>query len=381
VGLAERVTQLVQAGNPPEIVNGANTSASILYAAFDLLEPIDNVLTTVLDRYGEPPDWTLYQNNDGNELFIPGWSAVSALWYRPDLNEAAGLSADFKPDTWEKLIQYERETNKLDEVNHGTYMPAAGNAGNSTLEFTMWLRQAGGRYTKHDGENWVAAFDEGDDRSAMIDALNFCKEQYQFSPDAGNSTWTDIGHSIETGVSASVCYTGARPKNYAINNDREFASDITTVSGPMGETPKTRAQNTPFLVFQDSNTEAAKKFLEFLTREEYFAELHWLTAEVHNAPAYPGLSNSDKYQQYLDDTPEWKPEQYGIYFDEQQQNGFVNPFESDPANPYWAVTAQSLIISEMVYDVLVNENDPDSVIDGYASELTEALIERKEQSQ
>lgn len=381
VDFAERITQLIQAGDPPEVINGANTSLSILYAAFDLLEPVDDVLETVVDRYGEPPDWTLYQDDDGNELFVPTWSAVSCFWYRPDVLEEAGLSQDFKPDTWEKVLQYEEAVEGLDQPQHGTYMPAAGNAGNSTLEFTMWLRQAGGRYTRYDGENWVAAFDQGQDRERMIEALNFVKEQYQYSPDAGNSTWTDIGHSIETGVSGSVVYTGARPKNYAIDNDRPFAADITTVPGPQGRTSETRAQNTPFLLFKDANTEAAKQFVEFVTREEYFAELHWMTAEVHNAPAYPGLANSDTYQGYLDETPAWQPEQYGIYFDEQQQNGFVNNFETDPPNPYFAVVPQSLQISQMIHEVCVNDANPDNIIDEHAAELTDQLIRRKEQAQ
>lgn len=379
VGPIQRVTQLLQANNPPEVVLTGNYGVTAQWAVQDLLAPVTELINTISDRIGDPPSQFLMQR-DGEEVLVPGWSGYTSLWYRSDLAEELGLGSDFTPNTWEKFLQFAREAdNNLDMA--GTIVPANSTADATKAHLTTLLRTNEGQYTKYDSSNeqWVAAFGEGEHRSRMIETLEFSKELSQYAPSGGGTEYSQMINAIQTESAALNIYPGTRPKTQSIENNRPFARSVEGAIGPEKRSKNIRGQNSPFAVFKGSNVEAAKAFIEIVTRPENFARAHWLTTPIHNAPVYGGLVDSEEYQSLIEDdlSPDWTEDQIKFYLEEQREHAVANVYETEPVNPYFGTVTSSMIIPEMVSEVIVNDANPDSIIDGYAEELTSQLLSQQ----
>jgi hypothetical protein len=122
--------------------------------------------------------------------------------------------------------------------------------------------------------------------------------------------------------------------------------------------------------------------MRFFLRPEYFIEILMSITPIHNVPAYPGIYESDQFQQRVDDL-EFNVPENDIADDIEQymaeNRKYVKPriYDTDPPNPYSEVSYTSEPFSGLHQDVLLRDKDPDAVIDQRAEEL-QTLIDKSQ---
>lgn len=381
LGRYERIVQLLQAGNPPEVASSAAGTA-ISFWNQDLIAPVTDVMDSLIEKYDAPPDSARFVRN-GEDYFIPWGVSYSDFWYRQDVVEQAGLSNGFVPDTWDKVTEYAQAVNQNTDVP-GMYV-AASESEPTMAQVVSFFRSNNGTICEHVDGEFQIAIDQGQNRTRMIETLEFLDEIHDsYSPGGSGADWSTMSHGIAFQQGACQYFPGARPKNHVAHHDRSssFAADVMPV-GHMPENRSTmgRANVGPFVVFKDANTEAGKAWLEFLMgNAEFAARIPWADAPMHNSPAFPGVKESQAFQDLIATLPDsWTQKAIDLHLNEAPQHGIVNPFELEQGNPHMGALLTSMQIPAMASKVLVNDMDPGQAVDQCASELASVLEESKQQ--
>lgn len=381
LGRFERIVQLLQAGDPPE-VSTAGAATAIDFWNRDLIAPVTGVMDTLADQYGEPPDSARFVR-DGEDWFIPWGVSYSDFWYRQDLADQAGLGNDFVPDTWDKVNQYAQAVSENTDVP-GMYV-ASSQSEPTMAQVVSFLRSNNGQLTEYVDGEFQIAFDDGKHRTRMVEVLEFLKNLHDnYSSDGSGADWSTMSNGVAFGLGASQYFPGARPKNHVAHHERSssFAADVMPVGHmPEGRSTMGRANVGPFVVFKDANTEAGRAWVEFLMgNPQYAARVPWADAPMHNNPPFPGIKESDTYQELIGTLPDsWTDRAIDLHTNEAPQHGIVNPFETEPGNPYMGTLLTSMLIPEMTNEVIVNGMDVGQAVDQYAGELSGVLEEAKSQ--
>lgn len=370
-GGVERVIQLLQAGDPPELfafnpVNGTRFHTN------GVLEPVTDVLEdTILPRLGD--DLVVEPLTiDGEKWMVPLQASAGSWFWRGDLAEEVGM--DRAPDwTWESVIEYARGVDELDNDVRGAYIPA-GSGHHIGWNLDNWLRTAGGSYVQWQNDRVTVAFGEGEGRERMIETLEFLNTMHQYSPPATDSGWGALITAIHTGTASSNFFQGFRPKIQAIENDVPFKADVKC--GPLPEN-RSRGGTTTldgFGTFRGSNVDAAKTFLDFFSRPEYLIDA-WTVTPVQNIPPYNSLIDSEEYQSVINNLPDGYTEDDVERYFESARLGTGNTEMTDPPNPYVSQIYTSAAVSDMYQAVILDDANPDDIIDQYAQELQGSLDE------
>jgi len=401
----ERLTSMIQSGNTPEIAS-VNLSFGVQFQTQGLLEPVTGVMNRLNEQYGES---VVRFQADGEDWMIPFTQGASDYWYRDDLLEEAGLSEDFVPDTWDKLLEFARahDENISDDVLRGgvfvqsSQVPFVGN-----LMMGSFHKSNNGQITQYNDGRFEVAFANGEQRDRMIETLSFLQELHQYSVDAGGASPSENEHSIQTGLGAGTYDGGARVKEHSglegeggVSHHQSGASyDTGKVVTNVGHMPENRSKMGlgsvgPLWVMKNSeNTQAAKMFLEHMfSNPEFAVDFCWGDGPVHCQPTFPGIKESDRFQNLLKNelSEQWEGGGRGGEFD--NDNGIpataerhligatrnVEPavFETDPANPHIGAVWSSGILSEMVREVNINGTEPETVVDNFAPQVQEILDE------
>lgn len=359
-----RITQLIQAGDPPEVSIQGSTQTYLLQNR-GVLEPLDDVYKNTVDALGEPTD-TVQKvvNVDGNTWMLPMFHNLNMYSYRSDLS-------DIVPETWDKALEYAREVDQQDGDVRGTYVPIS-NGVPAAVRLVSWLwPNEGSIATREDGKIKID-FHEEPYRERMIELLNFLKERQQYSPPGEGAGWADIQNIIQSGRAASSWYGGARQKNAAIRNNREFAKDIKYVPGmPTNGADVVDGSTEGMIAYKGADTEAAKEFIKYIARKDFMTELLLQLSPIHNVPSWPEVKESSEYQEgirSLDLWSGWSEEQFENYQVKALSKMQDKSMDTEPPNPYQA-TYYSDPIWNMQSDVLQQDEDPADIIDQRAKEL------------
>ena len=165
VSSLDRIIQLIQAGDPPEVSIQSFGEAMILRNR-GVLTPLSGTYDRVAESLGDATD--VVQNIievEGERWMLPFLHNISTFSYRSDLSDTV-------PDTWEKATQYAREVDQMDSDIRGTYVPImTGSA--STVRFLAWFWMNGGSITEWEDDR--VRINMGDDpyRGRVIEMLNF----------------------------------------------------------------------------------------------------------------------------------------------------------------------------------------------------------------
>lgn len=378
-GRYERLIQLLQAGDPPEVAVSQLSNAITLWNE-GVLAPVTGVMEHLTDQYGPPADNFRFIQ-DGEEWMVPWSIGFADLWYRRDVLDEAGLGSNFVPDTWDNLETYAQAVTENTDLN-GVFMPAAQTEP-TMANIISFLRSNEGNITKYENGDWQIAFHEGQDRERMAETLQFLDRLHDnYSPDAGGAGWDEMTNAIAFGVAASNWFPGARPKN-AVSQEQAsaFAEDVVNVGhNPANRSKNGRASVGPMVVFQNSeNPEAGRQFLEFLMgNPEYAADLCWADGPVHCQPPFPGIKESSYYKGLEDSLPDhWSRPVLDRANFEAPKHGVVSAFETDPPNPYMGALLTPLTLASLAQDVLLNDQDIDQAIDNRAQEMVDILDRAK----
>jgi len=97
-------------------------------------------------------------SRDGKIYGIPALVAVTALIYRKDLFQQAGLDPDRPPATWEELLECSRRLTFPERGQYGIVLPGGGGAG---WRFANFVWQAGGNIVRQQPDgSWRLTLDE-----------------------------------------------------------------------------------------------------------------------------------------------------------------------------------------------------------------------------
>ncbi len=387
----ERIVSQLQAGDPPEVAS-INLSIGGQFFNQGALAPLTENMERLIERHGEPV--VRFQQN-GEDWMIPFAQGVTDYWFRDDMLADVGLDEEFVPDTWDKLMEYARlhSENGPDDLREGVFVMSGQAKATGNFMMGSFHMSNGGKITQWTGDKFEVAFASGEQRQKMIETLSYIQELHQHSVDAGGAGESENENAIPTGLGAATFDAGARVKLAVPGENRPYDSpkSVTNVGHiPEKETPNSQAQVAPLYAFSGAdNTEAGKRFIEFLmTDPEFASDFCWADGPVHAQPPFPGIKQSDPFVDHLkNDLPDqWETRPYGGYdnadgigasakrhLQEATANADAQIFETERPNPHLGSVWATGILSEMVQAVNIDGTDPEAAVDEFAPQVQEIL--------
>lgn len=355
-GYRERMAELLQAGDPPEISHMPINEAAE-YGDQGHLADHTEVVEYWQDYWNEDyEEQHRMQNQDDNDVYLPMHSNVPTLWYRSDV-------IDEPPETWEEEVAMAEEHDEGEGGTRGyTTMVAEGEWQNDIMGFSrVWSN--GGQLCERDGDDLTVVMDEGGNLDAWIEVMEHEQELYQYSDDNLDMAVDDMNMRIASEASYTSHWNGSYPKREAIQMDADFAADIrpTAPPTPDGDELISWGNIQGQAAFEEAeNTDAALEFLKFLAHPEnamgyYFAD------DLHQSPLMQGLTDTDEFDERLNEMPEeWAfPEDHNFDWLEYGQDLAT---EVEPPNIHAASIAADTVYAQAQRSILVDGEDPESAI-------------------
>jgi ABC-type glycerol-3-phosphate transport system substrate-binding protein len=361
-GASQRIAQLLQAGDPPEVYLTSVAAASE-FLSEGVAGAVDTAFGNVTDQFGSLGD-NFRLTEDGSDYMLPSWASTGNYWYRGDIYTEA-------PTTWDKALEQAKQADGTQGLAGGWV--SAGSSICTDLQLMGWIYSNGGTIASRQNGELQIAMDKGSNRESWVETLDYLKELHDYSARNADTGCGDQSQALATETSAASWKTGSRPKNQSVIQEKSFAGDIEVVVQPQpssGAANKTVGLVEGFVTFEQANTEAAQRYLEFLYQPKYLTPLYFLTP-MHNLPPYEGLRQSDPYQERLDElisNKGWTQDDADKLFaglDKAQ----TMAGETEPPNFKIGSILSSRGLSEILYETVINDRDSGTVVDEYASEF------------
>src|SRR4029453_4892295 len=236
----------------------------------------------------------------GKPRGIPSDTWTQLLIYRKDLFEKAGLET---PDTFDKILAAATKLNQSGQAG----IVAATKAGESFTEQTLeYFALANGCQLT-------------DDQGGITLTSSQCVGTFKFYNDLITQGSTKGGQDVDTtraayfaGKAAMIVWSSflldelaglrndALPTCPECRSDKRFLSDnsgvVTSISGTGGAQPTQFGEIASYAIIKDGNTDAAKRFVEFMMSDGY---ADWLAITPEGRfPARSGTKdNPEEYKQ------------------------------------------------------------------------------------
>lgn len=357
----QRVAQLLQANTPPELVL-TTTSDTANYIELGVAEPATEAFEMLEEQYGTPPEGSRVLSG-GDEYLIPLWTNSGMNHYRSDIS-------DVVTETWEDELAYAQDADGTDGLA-GAFVPAGQSVCTDQMVLSYAFANDAQVATRRDGEVTII-MGEGDNRTRWIEMLEHFQQLAEYAPEAPDAGCGQMVQAVPNEVSAQTYYIGARPKIQSVLQEKAFAADVHPIKTPSGRSENHSGFVEGLQMFQGGNKEAAVTFMEFFYQVENFVDLA-LQTPIHNNPGWPGLRDSDAYQQGLDDLPDtWSDDDIEAALSAIEGVQTLDG-ETDPPNPWAGPLRASRKFSEMFFEVTIAGDDPATVVDSTAGELQTVL--------
>lgn len=366
----QRVSQLLQAGNPPEIINLEQFRMGS-YAVQGLLAPVGDVISEIEEAEEEIPAKFKYRY-DGAPRLVPAVASITNNWYRQDVYNEFDLEP---PTTWENERTAARTITEANNNMHGVgYATAATTYGSYHAWTRLWQNNA--QVATRSGDQVQVALDQGKNRRRVKEVLEYTQEMVNYSPTGTNWDWGGIYGAYTSGSAATALYSGGRPKTRSIANEQPWSDATKRTSNPYNTNNRNEslgnASATGFGILNDaSNLEAAKQFVRYMTTGERLVQ-YTQGLRFHNVPVFESwYDEGSKYREgwdYLNENFEEETiqaEREALFSDATQPFAY----ETDPVNPYASTVFASFVLGQMFYNVVGNNMSPDEAIDEAASTI------------
>jgi len=339
----EALAVRVAAGNPPDIAS-MQLERLLTYADMGLLEPA----TWWFDKYGA--DVVPLASIPYQDVFwdIPYALTSEMWWYREDLFTEKGIAP---PQNWAEFLAAAAAFNDPANDFYGIAI-AAGPGEWTAWHYEVFLWQNGGFVFDTELRPLV-------DSPESIEALNFLKELYQYSPpDSATWEWWD---SIDAFVAERVAISmyGGRLLVHTARDNPPLAEFTRVLDQPMGVMragPLSRKSHA--IMANSPELDIAQGFLEYLMLPENL--LPFLrTVPVHLTPPLISYRTSPLYME--DPLIQLHPEDMQVVFDAVEYGrslGWESP--DHPPNYYAGALNASNILPQMIQRVLLNDETPEA---------------------
>lgn len=360
-GVEERIAQLIQARDPPEVaLSGAGQVTRFINTG--VAGSTTPAVEWAIDRYDEPPE-SYRAQAEGEDYILPLWANIVQYWYRDDVFDEA-------PNTWEKLLtQVEKQDGK--DGMRGTMIPTSANLCADMCFLGFFYSNNGSVFTRSNDKLEVAL--DGKYKAEAVETLEFLNQLYEYSPNTTDFGCGDMSDAVPNTTSTSSVYLGARPKLKSIRRDRDFAANVKVIDGmPKKKSNKSVALSEGLITFKDANTKIANEFMKFMMQEKYINDLLFATP-LHNNPIWPGIQESEGYQERLDKLPDaWSDSGIKTVL---STTDYAKPLSSEvqPPNPYTGAAYASRALSKMQFDVLAQGKDPETAVTEQAKTIRDAV--------
>ena len=372
MGIAQRLSMMLQAGTPPDITQGYMGNGAYTMAMRGLLEPMNDVVAHLESEVGDTLSDTYRIRFDGTDFLAPLWCSAGNMWVRRDLLQAAGISE--MPEKWDAYID------AVDKMNSAATTGSTVGGGKSWCTTSDFLNIVWGNGTKVTGRDEsgkvVILLDTDDNVEKAAEALRFWKTVSEVSVPAQDFGCGNLIEAMWSGNAASVPYVGARPKVESARKGQPFAKDVWPMQFPWNTDPVSMASFEGLMVFRSSpRKEAAKQFAKYLfTGARYYRMLQ--SDPLHNLSPFPSVATSEKM---LDD-PFIQEELGAEVFAEvaaiaSRSRTFAG--EVSPVNPYVESLDGSLEMATTLYNVVYGGSDPADEVRSLAGTMR-ALLERQQ---
>lgn len=356
--IRERIIQLIQSGDPPELFPTTITQASQLQNQ-GAIAPVTDLVDTVTDRLGSPNE-KAFMRVDGEDYTIPFFAIPYTQWYRDDVG-------DSKPDSWDNIRSWMQEAEGSNEVKNPTLLPSSTHWCSELAAQCFLVPNDATMASRNEEGEIEIVIDKGENRDRWIETVEFRKELQEYSGSGSDIGCAERINALHTESAGHTTYGGARPKIQSIERDRDFHQNIRAAQIPGPDGPaKNFGLYKSLVTFQGANTAMAKTFLNrFIYREEYYTRY----LGIQNAPVFPQQKEDIDMREALSESyTEQDIESWKAATD-------VNPpaQQTSPPNPYVDAifttrpgsTAVSLVVNEGM--------SPADAVDQVAQDARDAL--------
>lgn len=288
---SQRISKLLQAGNPPELTTTAPEKGGGL-ALQGVLSDLSEEAQWMEDEWGyEFNDDFLFQLQ-GSQYVVPIWVNMTMDWYRVSVwEEHAGATPDNL--TWEEFRQALSDTHGIGD-RAGHVIPA-GSSLMSTEFYIDYMFSNGGQIFERTGEDIELVMDQGENLEKTKEVLQYFEDTQQYSIDGSGYGYSQQIESYWSGQVNEVKYFGARPLQQAVTNDPDVAEDTGLMSPPYQEQNVHQAFSEGWVMFDGAdNKEGAREFIKFMSRKEPLIELLHI-APLHNLPPFPEAVQDEEF--------------------------------------------------------------------------------------
>ena len=345
--LSEKLTIAMATGEEPDITHLEPFMVASLYSK-GLLEPIDDVFNVIGDDiFPAVKDLQKFGNKHYGIAYAIGTTYYS---YRSDWAN----KKDSKSLTWDEYIKM------LNEIKNkpGAILPGGSSFFMDQL-FAETVACNGGRLFDDNGK---PTFTE----KQVIESLNFIKKISKTC----SKDWTNIGYQEQfiqyaagKGFSVPVTYARASKqidKSTSKNIDAPNSFSVMEQPiGPSGKKSYATIDCEPWVIFKSSKVKKeAKDFLKFFYKKDNYIDF-CSQVPIHLNPIFKSMAYGDTYQNlpFVKKWHKWEDLSLKMISSER-----VKPIllveDNDKKLPFLMELQGSRIITDMIFDVAVNNEDP-----------------------
>ena len=350
----EAMLAAVAAGNFPTIsmIDYKNVP---FYAANGWLEPINNYASTDDTEDFIPgllEDLTL----NGNVYALPYNRSTQGLYYNKDLFAQAGLDPEDPPDTWDEVVADGQAIEALGDDYHGIYA-----TGNMQWYFEPMVYEWGGQFSDE-----TCHFTFNDAYGVAVAQYlqdSLYKDGVAVVPSILSGSWDQQAIEFVNGKVGMMRQSTA--VNGYIDGVVDFDWGFTMFpAGTAGRYVTSGGANVAISAkASDAEKQAAWDFLNWLTDTENSATFHMNTGYM---PSRYSVMDLPEVQEFYDDHPTWMVSVNQLQYTKSTSCAVLN-------SPNWGTT-----IEAAMERIIINQEDPQTVLDEAAAELNEGIDEATE---
>ena len=362
-GYRDRLIQMVQAGDPPDVTHASLNMASSLGQQGQLADHTE-VLEYWEDVWGESFDDQFRILLDGEDKYLPLHANIFGNWYRDDV-------FDVEPNSWERELEMAAEHDEGPGGTRGYFMPIRVGlwANDMQLLTNGWTLGAQVFDRDDDGELQVVLDQEGH-AELWSEALDHMEELYEYSDDNLDAFYSELFTALGTESAYQAHWVGTHLKIFSI--DSPVAEHITETDPavPEGMDRRQWGNIQGQAVTSDGNTEVGLEFLKFLAHPEnvmgyYFAE------DLQQDPILTSVAEHELFAQHWEEMKEGTPwRDSDLKYHRLEESEFVDwGTEVDPVNPRAFEVNVSHPMGRVVNQALAEGRDHQEVLEEIAEDL------------